>query len=176
MPQTARRSIRHTAPGVRDEPSLAHIVTRQLCEAVHSLGLEVLGAVLAAIPLAVDVDVLEPEVGAEVDDFEAVGEGEVADNLLRRRVREAAEDDVARGVPVGDGVVRDEGREARLGEAELREDVAHGVPRVALRGRESRYRGARVRRQEAYELDACVARGAEDADADGGGRHARGGP
>lgn len=146
MPLTARRCIRHTAPGVRDEPGVAHIFTRKLCEAVHSLGLELLGTVLTAIPLAVGVDVLEPEVGAEVDDFEAVGEGQVADDLLRRRVREAAEDDIARGVPVGDGVVCDEGREARRGKAELREDVTHGVPRVALGGSESGYRGARVRR------------------------------
>jgi hypothetical protein len=85
------------SPG--DEARVADLLAVELGQAIDGLGLKLGRGVGLAVPLLVFRKIAQPEVGREIDDLQVARQR--LDDLLARRVRERAEDEVdARKVDV----------------------------------------------------------------------------
>ena len=150
------------AAGAGDEPRVADGGAVVLGEPVDRLGLKVHRLVLVAVPGLVGLGVAEPEVGRHVDELDLrVLRKHRPGDLLRGAVGQAAEDGVD-AAPVG---VLDGGEARQLDEAEMREDLGHGLAGMGVGG-ERRDLHLRMEEGEADEVGARVAGGAQHADPD----------
>jgi hypothetical protein len=156
--QDGRRWI---AAGIGDELRLWDSLSVQLWQAVHRLGHSRGIRVFVVVPLLVNGGVVQPVVGAEVDDSRARGE-EVFDDLGAGRMGEAAEDAVGSlGEFCGIEVFQPQVESTAQGRMNVAE-----VGLVVLPRGEGRDLGVRVGQQEPNQLLGGVTGGSEDGDAD----------
>ena len=128
----------------------------ELRQAVDGVREQVLRRVLAAVPLAVDRRVVEPKVGADVDDGQA-GADERSAGLRAGGVRQSGEDEVDAG--------RQLGLDRQVVRREVREDVGELLASLAAAGDGDDVRLWMIV-QQASEFGACVPRHVDDSDFD----------
>mmetsp|Transcript_22975 Transcript_22975/g.39438 ORF Transcript_22975/g.39438 Transcript_22975/m.39438 type:complete len:275 (+) Transcript_22975:897-1721(+) len=87
--QQRQLRARRVAPRIGDEPGGSDLVPGELDETIHGVLLQLRRLVLVAVPFGIGVDVLEPEIGGEVDNLDM--RRQLGDDLLCRPVRQAAE-------------------------------------------------------------------------------------
>ena len=110
-----------------------------------------------AVPFRIDLGIGEPEIGREIE--HAQMRRQRRDHLLRRAVRQAAEDEIELApIDIGDGdeIGQDVARE-------MREDRADPLAGLAIGGQRDDRR-IRMMREDAQQLGAGVAGCAQDAD------------
>ena len=170
LEQRRQRKLRaaRVAAGVGDEPRLLDLVAMHLDQAIDRLALQLRRMMLVAVPARIGRDVVQPEVGREVDHLGLRRLGQkIADHLLRGGMRQRAERQIERGLLPVDAFDRDELRQ--LERRELREHRAHLLPGPAVGG-EQRELDVGMAQQQPHQLRAGVAGGAEHADFRFGGR------
>ena len=142
-----------------------------LDQAIDRLALQLRRVMLVAVPARIGRDVVQPEVGAEIDHLGLRRLGQkIADHLLRGGVRQRAEGEIERGLLPVDAVDRDELRQFER--RELRKHRAHLLPGPAVGG-EQRELDVGMAQQQPHQLRAGVAGGAQHADFGLGGRFGR---
>ena len=134
-------------------------VALELGKSVDRLLLELAREMRMAVPFGVLLRVLEAEIGREVDDLEPAREGR--DHLLRRAVRQAAEDQLHL-VPVR---VLDLDQLGQAEGAQMRKHLAERLARVALGGEQGEL-GRGMAGEQADELGTRVAARTQDGDLD----------
>ena len=157
--QQHQQGGRRVTAGAGDQPAPGDVVAIEFAQAVDRFRLQMRRPVRMAVPRGVGVHVAQPEIGRHVGDLQM--RGQAGDDFLGRAVGQAADDDVA-GVPVR---LRDGHEIRQLDHAEMRE---HGLHRLAGMPVGGHQRDAQVRvgQDQAHEIGAGVAAGAEDADPD----------
>ncbi len=112
---------------------------------------------LVAIPVLVDLGIAQSEIGAEVDDLQVPRQ--VADHLLAGRVRQRAETKIdAREIDLPDF--------AELGQVQMpqmREDLGHGLPGLAVGGKGDDFH-PRMGRDQAHKFGTRIAAGPQNRD------------
>ena len=141
----------------RDQPRIGDRRARDFGQAIDGFALQPDGAVRMAVPFRIDFRIGEPKIGREIEHTEM--RRECRDHLLRRAMRQAAEDEIELApidIRDGDEIGEDMARE-------MRENRADPLAGLAIRGQRADRR-IRVVRQDAQQLGAGVTGRAQDAD------------
>ena len=145
---------RRIAARPRDKPRLADILAIEFGQAIDRLGLQFRRDMGRAVPCLVVRHIAQTEIRAKVDHLHILRQA--LDQGLRQPVRQRAEDKLdLREIHLLDG---DKPRQVKM--AQMRKDIGHRLPRLAVGGQRGDAQG-RMRRDDPDKLCPGIARGSQ---------------